>query len=328
MSETENNIYDVLIIGGGIAGFSAALYTSRQGLKTLVITIDIGGQLSYADIIENYPGVESISGLSLALKIQNQALSFGTNVIIDEVVSLRKENNLFILETKNGESYKAIAVIAACGKAPRKLYAHNEEKFIGKGLSYCIVCDAPLYRDRDVALVSFGERGIESLESLASIANRVYYIVSNDKDKSIAIAKEIPNVVVYPGYTIKEINGDKHVEEIVIENKNRDTINLKVSGIFVELGFEIRANFLKNLVEFNNKGEVVVDSSGQTKTEGLFAAGDLVNIPYKQAIISAASGVIAALSAINYVYKYKGSSRMMLRDWEKKQKIVKKSLRL
>ncbi|MEM1541646.1 MAG: FAD-dependent oxidoreductase [Ignisphaera sp.] len=326
MSDTD--IYDVIVIGGGIAGLSAALYTSRQGLRTLVVSIDIGGQLSYASVIENYPGIESVSGLNLVLKIQKQATSFGAEIVIDEVTSLSRENGLFVVRTRKGSTYRAIAVIAACGKAPKRLGLVNEDSLIGKGVSYCVTCDAPLYRGKEVALVSFGEKGIESLEILSSLASKVYYIVSNNNDSSIQIAKQLPNVVIYPGYQVKGLVGYDHIKEAVIGNKEGNEARLKVDGIFVELGFEISAHFLKDFVDFNDKGEVIADAFGKTKTEGLFVAGDIVDIPYKQAVIAAASGVISALSAINYVYRYKGMEKSITSDWKKNLKIPKRSLRL
>ncbi|MEM4041106.1 MAG: FAD-dependent oxidoreductase [Ignisphaera sp.] len=326
MSNTD--VYDVIVIGGGVAGLSAALYTSRQGLRTLVVSIDIGGQLSYANVIENYPGVESISGLNLVLKIQRQAISFGAEIVIDEVVSLSRENELFVVRTRKGSTYRSIAVIAACGKAPKRLNVTNEDNLVGKGVSYCVICDAPLYRGKEVALVSFGEKGIESLEILSSLASEVHYIVPNNNDPSIQIAKQLPNVVIYPGYQVKGLVGDDHIEEVVIGNREGNDIRLKIDGIFVELGFEVRAHFLKDFVDFNDKGEVIADALGRTKTEGLFVAGDIVNMQYKQAIIAAASGVISALSAINYVYKYKGMEKSITSDWKKNLKMSKRSLRL
>jgi len=313
--------YDVVIIGGGIAGFSAALYTARQGLKTAVITIDIGGQLSYASVIENYPGVEATSGLNLVLKVQNQAVSYGVEVYIDEVIGLEKTGQGFLVKTKKGLVFNAISVIAACGKAPKRLGIESEDNFIGRGLSYCVICDGPLYRGKDVALVSFGEKGIENIQFLASIARRVYYIVPSERDPSIEIAKGYSNVSIFSGYRVVELYGGQKLEKIVLVDKTRNRVEINVDALFVELGFETRIDFLKPFVDVNDKGEVVVDKYGRTKTEGLFAAGDLVETPYKQAVIAASSGVIAALSAINYVYSVKGLRRSIVSDWMKKQKI-------
>ena len=312
------DVYDVAIIGGGIAGFSAAIYTARQGLRTAIVTMDIGGQLNYASVIENYPGLESISGLDLILKVQNQATLFGAEILIDEVVSLNRDGHVFILETGRGNTLKALSVIAACGKAPKRLKLVNESNFVGKGLSYCVVCDGPLYRGRRVALNSFGEKGIEALQMLSSIAREVIYIVPSESDVSIESAKRYSNVVVYPGYRVAELYGDKKLSKITIMSNlgNREVV--EVDALFVELGFETRIDFLKPYVDMNAKGEVIIDKFGSTKTKGLFAAGDLVDLPYKQAVIAAASGVISALSAINYVNEIKGNiTAKLVKDWRK-----------
>lgn len=312
--------YDVVIVGGGIAGFSAALYTARQGLRTAVVSIDIGGQLSYATVVENYPGADPVSGLDLVLRVQRQATSFGAEVFIDEVVFIEKVGEVFRVRTKKGEVFEALAVIAACGKAPKRLGIENEDLYVGRGLSYCVICDAPLYRGKDVALVSFGDKGVEALEQLSSIAKKVYYITPTDKDLSIEKARDLINVELYPGFKVTEIGGQNRVETVTLRSASGDKIILRVDGVFVELGFETRIDFLKGLVDVNEKGEVIVDSYGRTKTRGLFAAGDLVITPYKQAVIAAASGVIAALSAVSYVYEVKGLKKHIVYDWEKRSK--------
>lgn len=328
MDKALDNVYDVIIVGGGIAGFSAALYTARQGLKTVVISIDVGGQLSYASLLENYPGVESISGLELVLRIQKQATAFGADIIIDEVTSLEKNNDIFIIKTKKGNVYKTISTIIACGKAPKRLGIENEDKYIGKGLSYCSICDAPLYRGKEVALISYGEKGIESLKHLSPIAKTVYYIMPIDKDYNLDLAKELQNTKIYPGYKVIGLKGQNKIEAIVISDKAGNIIKINVDGIFVELGFETRISFLGNLAELNENGEILIDQFGRTKTEGLFAAGDIVISPYKQAVIAAASGVTAALSAINYVYRVKGLNKYLQKDWEKKSKRLLRQFRL
>ncbi|RLG75401.1 MAG: thioredoxin reductase [Thermoprotei archaeon] len=317
---------DVVVIGGGIAGLSAALYTARQGLRTVVVSIDVGGQLTYASLIENYPGVEPVKGLDLAMRVQKQAMDFGAQVVIDEVVKLSREGSSFVIETGRGWKFKSLAVIAACGKAPRRLGVDAEERFVGKGLSYCVVCDGPLYRGREVALVSFGEKGVEGLEFLAPLVKKLHYIVPREKDPSIEVAKRFSNVEVYPRYRVVDIYGENRVEAAKIARQNEEKI-LKVDAVFVEMGFETRIDFLKPYVDINEKGEVVADIYGQTRTPGLFAAGDLASTPYKQAVIAAASGVVAALTAINYVNKLRGISKSIRADWGKKRK-AKRSFRL
>jgi thioredoxin reductase (NADPH) len=320
---SEDYLYDVVVIGAGISGLSAALYLSRLGLKTVVVSVDVGGQLAYAPVIENYPGLEPLPGIELVYKVRDQVKSYGVNIIVDEVVSIEKVGDVFVVKTRRGFTYKSLAVIAACGKAPKKLGVEGEEGFIGKGLSYCVVCDGPLFKGRKVLLVSFGVKGVEGLELLAPIALEVHYVVPNVNDVSVEVAKKFSNVRIYPGYKVIKLLGEGKVSKAVIQSGN-DVKELEVDGVFVELGFETRIDFLKQYVDINENGEVVVDNLGRTKLEGLFAAGDLVNIPYKQAVIAAASGVIAALSAINYVNKVKGVERRVRADWEKKVGVSKK----
>lgn len=317
MLKMSREIYDVIIVGGGIAGLSAALYTARQGLKTAVIAMDIGGQLRYASTIENYPGIESIMGLDLALRIQKQAVAFGSEIIIDEVTLLNKKDALFIVETRRGNVLESLSIIAACGKAPKKLRVEGEENFIGKGLSYCVVCDGPLYKGKKVVLNSFGENGIEALHLLAPIVKELIYVVPTETDVSIDEAMKYDNVSIYSSYRIVELHGDGKLREIVVVNKHGDREAINSDALFVELGFETQIDFLKPYVDINEKGEVVIDRYGATRTEGLFAAGDLVDIPYKQAVVSAASGVISALSAINYVNRRKGLAKSLVSDWSK-----------
>jgi thioredoxin reductase (NADPH) len=320
---SEDYLYDVVVIGAGISGLSAALYLGRLGLKTVVVSVDVGGQLAYASVIENYPGLEPLPGIELVYRVRDQVKSYGVNIIVDEVVSIEKVGNVFVVKTRRGFTYKSLAVIAACGKAPKKLGVEGEENFIGKGLSYCVVCDGPLFKGKKVLLVSFGVKGVESLELLAPIALEVHYVVPNVNDVSVEVAKKFSNVRIYPGYKVIKLLGEGKVSKAVIQSGN-DVKELEVDGVFVELGFETRIDFLKQYVDINENGEVVVDNLGRTKLDGLFAAGDLVNIPYKQAVIAAASGVIAALSAINYVNKVKGVERRVRADWEKKVGVSKK----
>jgi len=311
--------FDVVIIGGGVAGFSAALYVARQGLKVCVITTDIGGQLSYASLIENYPGFDAAPGINLVLKIQQQAVSLGTEVFIDEVEHIEKKGDVFVVKTRSGTVFEALAIIAACGKARRRLEVSEEEKYVGKGLSYCVICDAAFFKGKKVALVSFGERGIESLNILSPLANEVLYIVPYWGDPSIRQAKLYSNVRIFEGCRVTKLFGEKKLEKVFVKCNDEKEIEVEVAALFVEMGFETRVDFLKRLVDFNEKGEIIVNELGATRTLGLFAAGDLAsNTPYKQAIIAAASGVIAALSAINYVIKVKGLRREVRADWEKK----------
>lgn len=321
---SSDEVFDVLIIGAGIAGLSAAIYSSRLGLKTAVISIDIGGQLSYAGSIENYPGLEAPTGLELVFKVRNQARSFGAEIIMDEVVDLVKDGNVFVVKTKNGRSLKSLSVIAACGKAPKRLGVEGENELVGKGLSYCVICDGPFFKGKKVLLVSFGVKGVEALEILAPIVAEVHYVTPLEVDESLKTAGKFSNVYTYPGYKIiKVLRGDGLIKA-VLSHVGGITKELEVDGVFAELGFETRIEFLKRYVDVNERGEVIVGNYCETRVEGLYAAGDLINTPYKQAVIAAATGVVAALSAVNYVNKIKGRSESFRADWGKKSSATKK----
>ncbi|MEZ0394211.1 MAG: FAD-dependent oxidoreductase [Desulfurococcaceae archaeon] len=310
--------YDVIVIGGGIAGFSAALYLARQGLRTLVISMDIGGQLSYASTIENYPGLDPLPGQELVMKVQRQALSYGAQLLVDEVLAIEWLGDRFRVRTRRGGEFASVAVIVASGKSPRKLGLPHEDRFLGRGLSYCVVCDAPLFKGKRVALASFGEKGAEELARLAAIASVVHYVTPSKDDLGLREAARHGNVVAHPGCKVVGIEGGDRLQGIRISCSDGTKV-LEVDGLFVEMGFESRLDFVKDLVEINELGEIIVDDFCRTRTPGLFAAGDVTSkAVFKQAVIAAAEGAKAALSAINYVLRRRGVARTVKADWEKK----------
>ena len=321
--DKEVELYDVIIIGAGIAGLSAALYTARQGLRTLVISKDIGGQLSLTDEVQNYPGFMSIKGLDLVRRVESQARAFGAEVVFDEVVKLDKvDSGNFIIRTASGDEYESIAVILAFGKTPRDLGVPGEQELKGRGVSYCTICDAALYRGQDVALVSWGEPAYEAVEILMNVVNRFYWVFPSDEPVS---DEEFMNLVInsgkavlMPKHEIVEIKGRGKVESVVVRNKTTGEITeIPVKAVFIEIGYVAKTDFVRHLVKLNEKGEIVIDEYGRTGTEGLFAGGDACVSPYKQAVIAAAQGVIAALTAYSYVMSRKGKEVKLTSDWRK-----------
>lgn len=315
----ESGVYDVLVVGGGIAGLTAALYAARQGLKTLVVCADIGGQLLMAPEIQNYPGFASIRGFELAQRVEAQARAYGAELIFDEVQEIRREGQGFVARGLSGE-YRALAVILACGKAPRELGVPGERELKGRGVSYCVVCDAPLYRGKTVALVGWGYHGWESVNVLAEYAAKVYWVYPGDEPYEDREAVEAlvarGNVELVPKAKPVAIRGEKRVEELVVKNLvSGEERSLRVDGVFVEIGYEPKTEFLRGFVELNEKGEVVVDKECRTSQLGVFAAGDVADLPYKQAVISAGMGAVAALSAYRYVMELKGRRVVAVSDW-------------
>jgi len=309
--------YDVLIVGGGPAGLSAAIYSSRQGFKTGIITIDIGGQLTLTPMIENYPGVSATSGFKLVGVMMEQVTSFGVELIYDEAIGVEEADDGFKVKTRGGKTYEGKALILAFGKKPRKLKALNEERFVGRGVSYCAVCDAPFYKNKRLLVVGWGEPALEAVSILKRYDNEV--LVAHESRRSDDFAEKLRELKVefIQGVRVEEIRGRDFVEEVVLKDlKTGEEKILKVNGIFVELGYVTETDWIKGFVEIDEKGEIIVDELGRTSREGVFAAGDVTDFPYKQAVIAAAQGAIAALSASNYLRRIMGKSEIRS-DWRK-----------
>jgi len=306
-----------LIVGGGPAGLSAAIYSSRQGFKTGIITIDIGGQLTLTPMIENYPGVSATSGFKLVGVMMKQVTSFGADLIYDEVIGVEEADDGFRVKTRGGKTYEGKALILAFGKKPRKLKALNEERFVGRGVSYCAVCDAPFYKNKRLLVVGWGESALEAVSILRRYDNEV--LVAHESRKLDDFTEKLKELKVefIQGVRVEEIRGRDFVEEVVLKDlKTGEEKILKVNGIFVELGYVTETDWIKGFVEIDEKGEIIVDELGRTSREGVFAAGDVTDFPYKQAVIAAAQGAVAALSASNYLRRIMGKSEIRS-DWRK-----------
>ncbi|MCL7387978.1 MAG: FAD-dependent oxidoreductase [Thaumarchaeota archaeon] len=303
-------VYDIIIVGGGAAGLTAALYATRQGLKTLVVAKDIGGQLTLASQIENYPGIKAIAGLELAQSIKEQAEEFGAEFVYDEAIGISQLDNAFRISTKVSGDYDALAVILAFGKTPRSLGVPGEDGLVGRGVSYCAICDAPLFRGKKVAVVGWGEHAFKAVKVLRAYGNKVYIIHRGEAkltDEELVRESESMNVVYMPNSVVLEIKGDTRVRSIVLKNaKTGEEGELEVDGVFVEMGYTAKTDWMKGFVQLNENGEIVTDKLGMTSRPGVFAAGDVTDILYKQAVIAAAQGAIAALSAYNYVQRLRG----------------------
>jgi len=311
-------MYDIIVVGAGIAGLTAALYASRQGMKTLVVSKDLGGQLLSASEIQNYPGFASIRGADLVRRVEEQARSFGAEILFDEVVEVGKRGEKFYVKTTTGE-YECLSLILAFGKTPRNLGVPGEDRLRGRGVSYCAICDGPLYRGRDVALVGWGKHGLEAALILKEFAGKLYWVFPGERpvgEGELSAVLESENVVLMPRREVVEIKGEDRVRSLLVRRKDTGEVEeVEVDGVFVEAGYAIKTDFLRGFVELNERGEIVVDKECRTSTAGVFAAGDVTDVPYKQAVISAGQGAIAALSACNYVARLKGERREFRADW-------------
>jgi len=314
--------YDVIIIGAGPAGLTAAIYAGRRVLKTLVLAMNVGGQMNLTEHIENYPGIELTGGADLSMKMLAQAKKFGAVVELNqEVQSIEKKDSNYIVKTSQGE-YETQSVILAFGKSPRKLEVEGADRFMGKGLSYCATCDGPLFKGKTVAVVGGGNSALGGALYLSQLAQKVYLIHRSDTFRGDEITvqklKEATNVEMILNSEVAGLEGSDVLEKIKIkDNKAGTEKEIEAQGVFIEIGYEVKADFIKNLVKTDAMNQIVVDQDCRTSDEGIFAAGDLTQIPYKQIAISVGQGAIAALSAYDYIQKKLGKPTVKI-DWGQK----------
>ncbi len=315
-------MHDVIVVGGASAGLVAALYTSRQGLKTLVITKDIGGQALLTDRIENYPGFEHIGGFDLMTKFEAQARLYGAEFAYDEVTQIvGEEPTCFLVKTYSGE-YRACAIILAFGKTPRDLGVPGEQELKGKGVSYCAVCDGPLFKGKTVAVFGAGDPALDAAVYMRDLASKLYVVHRTDRivgdEETLNTLRKSPHVQFVGNSRVKALKGAGKLEMVVLEDVNtKSERELAADGLFVEMGYVAKTDLVKELVQLNGMKEIVVDKAGETSHLGIFAAGDVTDTLYKQAIISAGQGAVAALSAYNYLQRFRGRPVVKV-DWKAK----------
>ena len=315
--------YDVIIIGAGPAGLTAAIYAGRRALKALVLSMDVGGQTAETDGVENYPGFdEIICGTELSQKMLKQAKKFGAEFLVDqEVQQISKASDTYNVKTNSGQ-YESGALILAFGKKPRELNVPGEEKFRGKGVSYCANCDGPLFKGKTVAVIGGGNSAIDAALYLSKIAAKVYLVHRRDAfrgDEVLVERLKQAGAEFVLDSTVEEILGSDTVEKIKVKNvKTNDAKEIEVSGVFVEVGFEVNVGLAKDLVKTDQAGQILIDLDGRTSDSGIFAAGDLTQTPYKQIVIAAGQGAIAALSAYDYIQKKSGKPTVKV-DWGKEK---------
>ena len=296
---------DVIIIGAGPAGLSAAIYAARQQLDVLIITKNIGGQVLWSSSVENYLGFKKILGTDLSEKFLEHVKEYNVTIKDDESVSkVEKNDKGFTIETDK-ESYETKTIIVTSGKEPRKLNVPGENELAGKGVSYCATCDGLFFMGQVVAVIGGGNAGVDAAIQLEKIAKKIYIIEVLDELKAdkvtIEQAKKSDKIEIILKTQVKEINGKDAVESIkVISGDDEKIIN--VDGVFVEIGSLPSVNFVKDL-EKNKFNEIIINNKNETNIPGVFAAGDVTDVPDKQMIISAGEGCKAALSAFKYLSK-------------------------
>ena len=302
--------YDLIIIGVGPAGVAAAVYASRQKLNILILSKDIGGQVAKKAVdIENYPGFEKISGPELVDLYQKQLKANNLSVTYDEVVGIEKKDGKFFVLTAFKKTYESISVIIASGAESRKLFVPGEEEFAGKGVSYCSLCDGPVFKNKIVAVVGGGNNGFESALFLSNYVPKVYILEYGEKINADAENQELvaqhSNIEIITNAKVMKIEGKIFVNSVWYQDvKSGEEKKLEVSGVFVEIGYNPSTSFLGDLVELNDKKEIIFDPKTlETKTSGLFSAGDCNVSKYKQIVMASGQGAIAALSAYEYIKK-------------------------
>lgn len=300
-------IYDLIIIGGGSAGITAGIYAARQKMKTLLLTKSFGGQMVHKSVdIENYPGFDKISSLELIQRFENQLKSKEIEIQTDKVLSLTKDD-YFNISTESGKEYQSKAVIIATGAEHRRLNVKGEKEFLGKGISYCTTCDGPLFSNKKVVVIGGGEAGFETALFLSKYASEITILEHSDLSKA---SKEIQDKAFAMGIKlitnaeVKEIKGSNFVEEVLYNNES-----IKADGVFIQIGYIPDASFAKDLVDINERGEILINfETLETKTPGLFAAGDINVGKVKQIITACGEGAQAAMYAYNYLIKEYGNN--------------------
>ncbi len=301
-------VYDVVIVGGGPAGLTAAVYCARKLLRTVVISENIGGQATWIWSIENYMGYRVITGEELIRKFEEQVRELAVALELDSVTEISRDGGLFAVKTVSGSTRRARAVILATGKQPRILGVEGEARLIGRGVSVCAICDGPLFRDRDVAVVGGGNAAVQTAIEMSRIARSVALIVRSTVkcDEILRQQLEALGIRVYLQTEVVQLHGEAALEGATIRNRETGEEHyLVVDGLFLEIGRVPNTEFVEDLVDLNENGEIVIDVNGRTSMEGVFAAGDATCVKGKQIIIAAGEGAKAALEAHDYVLMHR-----------------------
>jgi len=295
-------MHEVLIVGGGPAGMTAAVYVGRKKLDAALVSRDLGGQALWSLDIENYMGYQYITGQELMDKFRQQMEQFPVEQHVGEdVFRLTAVDVGFTVETRQGTSYQARTVIIATGKRPRPLDVPGEKELIGRGVSYCATCDGPLFRGLEVAVVGGGASAMAAAVDLAKVARTVHLIHSGSRWLTTPALKDtalgFENVRPLLSHTVTAVRGDGQVSGITVKSAAGEERHLALQGVFVETGLIPSSECVADLVQLNAQREIVVDCDAKTSRAGIYAAGDVTSVPAKQIVVAAGEGAKAALSA-------------------------------
>lgn len=300
--------YDLIVLGGGPAGLNTALYAKRKGLQVGVIARDIGGQVMDTSSVENYLGFTSLSGEELMKKFVGHVNKLEVPVLeYEELESVNVKDNSNIREVvlKNGQRFNTYSVVIATGSKPRKLGVPGEKEYSGKGVCYCAICDGPLFAGEEVIVAGGGNSAVEAAIDLAKIAKKVTIVHrSQFRADQILIDQlsRLGNVEVKLQTQILEVEGDKFMTGVrVADRESGEEYIVEGAGLFVEIGYLPNSEMFSNLLSLNERNEIVVDRYGKTSVDGIYAAGDVTDTPYKQIIMSAGDGAKCALAVNDYL---------------------------
>ena len=299
--------YDLVVVGSGAAGLSAAVYAGRYKMSTLVIGEEFGGETSTAGSIENYPGFKEIDGYDLMKVMKEQAQAIGAEIKDGKVIEVKKEGECFTVSTEK-EHFQATTVILAIGSRRRHLNLPNEKELTGRGVHYCWTCDGPLYGKKTVAMVGGGDSSVKGVNFLGAYAEKIYLIARGKEVRAEPINMEHmkqlgDKVEVLLENEVKELVGEKKLEKMVLANPYNGSCDLVVDGMFIEVGFDPDKTFAEQMgLELDERGYMKVDNMMKTKVPGIFVAGDATTHfgAFKQDITAAAMGAVAATSAYEY----------------------------
>ena len=308
---SKKETYDILIVGGGPAGASAAVYSARKGLRTGIVSERFGGQVMDTLGIENFISVKATEGPKLVTALEEHVKEYDVDIMnLQRAKSIQKndENALFEVELENGGKLKSKSVIVATGARWRELNVPGEKEFKGKGVAYCPHCDGPLFKGKHVAVIGGGNSGVEAAIDLANIVGHVTLFEFAGELKADDILQKrlysLPNVdVILNAQTLEVLGTDKVNSMIYLDRKTNEKKTIPLEGIFIQIGLLPNTDFVKNTVDLSKFGEIIIDSHGQSSLKGLFAAGDATTVPYKQIIIAMSEGAKASLGAFDYLIR-------------------------
>lgn len=303
-------MYDVIIIGSGVAGMAAAVYTLRNNKSTLLLeSSGVGGQIAYSAKVENMPSYRTVSGAELSQKVFEQVLDLGVRFEMEEVLDVEKKGETFTVTTDYGV-HEGKTVIIATGVKQKHIGIANEEKLLGKGVYYCAICDGAFYKDKEVAVIGDGNTALQSVALLAAICKKVYVLTWFDKffgdEGNIDAVKRLKNVEVLPNTSVVDFKGENSLEALVVENRlDKTRFELAVPAVFVAIGQIPDNKRFEKIATLDKDGYIVGNDLMETGVEGAFVAGDCRKKTYRQLLTAMNDGAIAAMGAVNYVNKKK-----------------------